>query len=79
MRSNGACDACKSQVGTAASKSWKSIGEEVLIEVAVGGGKDRTNHEFFQCPTCGSIWVRHEDSGAGGRGRYLERLTKSLF
>jgi hypothetical protein len=56
-----------------------AIGDDVSIRVAVGRGHDTTVHSFHQCENCGSIWVQYSDSGAGGHGRFIRRLTAGLF
>lgn len=80
MESNGACYSCRSSdVSRRLHDQIKSIGDDVLIITKVGRGKDRTEHIFFQCINCGSVWVKLVDSGAGGHGLFFQRLTKDLF
>jgi hypothetical protein len=77
--SSGSCAACRAERGNTAQKSWVKIGESVVIETTVGRAHDRTEFEFFQCPVCGSIWASYVESGTGGHGRFLKRLTDFFF
>ena len=80
MESKGVCESClSSEKAGKLHDNTRSIGNEVLIISKVGRGKDRTEHVFFQCINCGSVWVKLVDSGAGGHGLFYQRLTKSLF
>jgi len=78
MESNGTCTACHAKNGGAAPQ-WKQIGEPVKTTIQLGKGHDDTDHTFYQCWICGSVWVRYSDSGAGGHGTFYKRLTESLF
>jgi hypothetical protein len=80
MDSKGQCDECQSaEKGGSTPKAAKTIGQNVILGQSVGRGYDQTEYEFFQCPTCGSVWTTYADSGAGGHGRFSRRLTKGLF
>lgn len=78
MDSRGVCLDCKA-AGASKPPHIEMIGKPVLIEISFGRGKDRTEHSSFQCSKCGSIWMKIEDSGAGGHGRYYHRLTERFF
>ena len=70
----GQCKACANGKPT---KSWQEIGEKVHIE---GGKNGDTEHTFFQCGQCGSLWLQVDDiGGIGGYGTYFHRLTKGFF
>lgn len=71
-----ACNACSND---REPKALTEIGRPVTCRVAVGRGHDQTEHTFLQCDECGSVWVRLVDSGAGGHGRFMRRLTADLF
>lgn len=76
MDSKGACKECgQDQFPSKAA----SIGENVNIMISVGRGHSNTNHSFYQCENCGSVWMVITDSGAGGHGRFPHRLTKKTF
>lgn len=71
--------ACKACSNDREPKGLTEIGRPVTCLVTVGRGHDQTEHTFFQCDECGSVWVRLVDSGAGGHGRFMRRLTADLF
>lgn len=77
MNSRGTCAECRSEAPK--SKKWKAVGEPVVCRVSVGRGYDQTEHSFYQCSECGSLWVKYEDSEAGGHGTFRKRLTEGLF
>jgi len=80
VSSEGTCEGCRDAAnGGPDRKSLEKIGNTVQTEVKVGRGIDRTDHSFFQCNHCGSVWVKLEDSGAGCHGRFWRRLTEGLF
>lgn len=80
MKSLGGCDLCKeAEAANVLPNSVTSIGQEVVIRVAIGRGHDQTAHSFSQCGECGSVWVSYVDSGVGGHGRFHRCLTKNLF
>jgi signal recognition particle GTPase len=80
VNSTGACKECReAEAAKRIPETVKVIGEEVVIDTRVGRGYDQTAHSFHQCANCGSVWVTYVDSGAGGHGRFHERLTKSFF
>src|SRR5262249_9929609 len=61
MNSNGAWPDCKAEH----PPKLVPIGEPVRIETTVGRGYALTEHNFSQCPACGSVWVTIRDSGIG--------------
>lgn len=80
IHSEGTCGSCKvTGAGGPPQTNLEQIGSRVLTESRRGSGKERTDHSFFQCKKCGSVWVELEDSGMGGHGRFWRRLTESLF
>jgi DNA-directed RNA polymerase subunit M/transcription elongation factor TFIIS len=80
MNSSGTCSSCRNaEVAKVIPETANAIGDEVVISTTVGRGYDQTVHTFYQCADCGSVWVTYVESGAGGHGRFHERLTKSLF
>lgn len=59
------------------NETLKEIGDPVHI---TGGKEGDTDHSFFQCSKCGSIWVKVKDSGGlGGNGTFFHSLTKSFY
>lgn len=71
--------ACKVCSKNQEPKSLTEIGKPITTRHAVGRGHDQTEHTFFQCDECGLVWVQLVDSGAGGHGRFWQRLTEGLF
>ena len=76
IKSNGSCSECKAEEFPAINEK---IGKNVIIDITVGRGYSRTEHLYFQCLKCGSIWQRIVDSGTGGNGTFNNRLTKNVF
>lgn len=80
MKSSGSCDYCKkAATEKGIPETAKPIGDAVVIRTSIGRGHDQTDHNFFQCSECGSVWVTLIDSGAGGHGRFHRCLTSELF
>jgi hypothetical protein len=77
MNTQGACTKCKG--ARHRHKSWQPIGEPVVTHTTIGRGYDQTEHKFFQCSECGSVWVEYEDNGAGGHDTLIKLLTEGLF
>ncbi len=77
MKTTGTCTQCRS--ASSKSDTWNAIGENVVCETAMGRGYAQTEYRFFQCAQCGSVFVEYEDSGAGGRGKFIQHLTKRLY
>lgn len=50
------------------------VGEKVIEDTCVGRGYSQTEYIFYQCLTCGIIWKKYCDSGAGGSGKYQNKL-----
>jgi hypothetical protein len=73
-----ACSNCLAS-NTENRKALIPIGESAASEIKLKRGHDRTDYYFFQCPTCGSVWMNYRDSGAGGHGDFWECLTKKFF
>ena len=80
MKTQGACSDCK---GIDSPVSWHAalgvIGVRVAQESEVGRGYERVDYTFMQCSVCGSVWVYYVETGSGGVGHFLRRLTKDLF
>jgi len=72
MKSNGACEECKKPNNH--HQKLQEIGELVCV-----GGISSTEHSFYQCDECGSIFIEIVDRGLGGHGRSLIRLTEKIF
>jgi hypothetical protein len=80
IQSSGICTNCEnSKISKSLHAKAVKIGSPVLLVEKVGRGHSRTEHSFFQCVECGSIWVELVDGGAFGRDRNLRRLTEGLF
>lgn len=72
VHSKGECFSCKN--GTLPNNV--AIGKKVLFTHYVGRGHDSTELSFFQCDTCGMVWQRTIDSGAGGHGTYDSKISR---
>ena len=68
------CNSCEAKN---LSDSSSEIGEQVHI---AGGKEGDTNHTFYQCKDCGSVWMKIEDiGGLGGHGTFFHLLTKGFY
>jgi hypothetical protein len=68
------CEGCKAKKP---SSSWKPIGETVHIN---GGRAGDTDHSFFQCKDCGTMWIEVKDLGGfGGKGTFYHPLTDKFY
>ena len=80
IQTQGTCSDCKRmETHNNLHTALSAIGTRVTDEVILGRGNDRTNYRFLQCSLCGSVWVKYDDSGAGGHGHFLKRLTADLY
>jgi hypothetical protein len=75
MTGNGACQDCLKGV----PNQLEDIGVPVRHGSSLGRAVTFTEYSFGQCQACGSVWVHIKDSGADGRGKSDQRLTKGLF
>jgi len=80
MQTQGKCQDCTTAIAERnLPVTTEEIGESVLIEIVVGRGRDRSQHTFRQCATCGSLWMTIREGGVGGHGTFHHCLTAEYF
>jgi hypothetical protein len=80
IETQGACSDCKAPDSSRKPHAALVVfGNRVVDISTVGRGHEQTDYTFMQCSQCGSVWVKYQDSGAGGHGRFMKRLTAELY
>jgi len=73
IKFNGKCHDCSNK---AFSKNRNEIGSQVNIVSNIGD----TNHTFYQCCVCGSLWIKIQDQGGiSGKGTFYYSLTEKFY